>query len=139
MMKLELKRKWETSESTIGELYIDGKFFCYTLEDVVRDPGIKVPGETAIPADTYEVIIDKSKRFGRLMPHILNVPMFDGIRIHSGNKAEDTEGCVLVGTQKSTDWISGSRDAFNMFFPQLQSALREGKVYITITNEFTRS
>jgi hypothetical protein len=106
---------------TIGKMTIDGIFFCYTLEDKVRSEKIK--GKTAIPEGTYSVIIDRSTRFGRDMPHILNVPNFEGIRIHSGNTDLDTDGCILIGL----DWIKGnfigrSKDAFNIFFPKLQQA-----------------
>src|SRR5689334_1352299 len=91
-MNLQLLRQQFTTDSTIGSLYIDGEFECFTLEDTVRAPGIKIAGATAIPSGTYEVTIDLSARFGRMMPHVLDVPMFKGIRIHPGNTAKDTEG-----------------------------------------------
>jgi hypothetical protein len=131
-MELLLKRVAFTGKSTIGELSIDGEFFCHTLEDVVRQ-GPKVYGKTAIPAGTYEVIIDFSKHFKKKMPHILNVPGFEGIRIHTGNKAEDTEGCILLGLTKGPDFIGRSRDAYAKFFNLLEAGLEEGKVFITIT------
>lgn len=121
-MELLLQRMWETNDSTIGELYIDGVFECYVLEDVVRAPGVKVDNATAIPAGTYKVVIDMSTRFGRLMPHILDVPMFEGIRIHSGNVSADTEGCLLVGKVKGQDDVEQSKVAFEAFFPKLQAA-----------------
>jgi len=121
-MKMILQRKWATQESTVGELSIDGKFECYVLEDVVRPAGEKVPGKTAIPAGTYRVIVDKSTRFKKLMPHILDVPGFEGIRIHAGNVAVDTEGCPLVGRTRGKDFVSESRLAFAAFFPKLQAA-----------------
>jgi hypothetical protein len=120
-MKMILQRKWATEVSTIGELSIDGKFECYVLEDVVRK-GSKVPGKTAIPAGTYKVIIDMSTRFKRLMPHILDVENFSGVRIHSGNVAENTEGCPLLGRTKSKDFVGESKLAFDAFFPKLQAA-----------------
>ena len=130
-MKLTLKREIKGIRSTIGKLYVDEDFFCYTLEDRVRE-GEKVYGETAIPAGTYEVIIDHSQRFGKKMPHILNVPGFEGIRIHVGNRPEDTNGCILVGKMCGPDFIGGSRTAYQEFFDMLEAGLEEGKVFITI-------
>lgn len=118
-MKMVLQRKIATNKSTIGELTIDGRWECYTLEDVVRAPGVKIPGQTAIPAGTYKVVVDKSTRFKRLMPHVLDVPGFDGIRIHSGNKHEDTEGCPLVGRTKGKDFVGESKLAFDAFYSKL--------------------
>lgn len=133
-MELKLIRKTFTATSTIGMLFINDqeKMFCYTLEDTVRGPGVKIPGRTAIPSGRYEVIIDFSNRFQREMPHVLNVPNFEGIRIHKGNTDKDTEGCILLGMTKSEGFIGQSKDAFNKFFPLLQDSLKEGKVYITI-------
>ena len=115
------------------KIYLDGKFECYTLEDTVRAPGVKIPGATAIPYGHYEVIIDFSKRFVRNMPHVLRVPMFEGIRIHPGNTTADTEGCILLGTSYGSDIIYESRKAFVKFYPKLEKALREGEVWIEIT------
>ena len=132
-MELTLKRKTFTVNSTIGDLSINGDFFCYTLEDVVREPGVKVPGQTAIPAGRYEVVIDYSNRFKRNMPHILDVLGFEGIRIHSGNIDKDTEGCILVGKTKSNNFIGRSRDAFNALFPLLDNVPLGEEIFITIT------
>lgn len=129
-MKLLLKRLHKTDKSTIGELSIDGKFEAYTLEDVERKD--KVFGKTAIPKGTYEVVMTMSNRFKRMMPLLLNVPNFEGVRIHSGNKPEDTEGCLLLGTTRGVDFIGGSRDAIAKFYPKLEQALKVGKVTITI-------
>jgi len=129
-MKLELIRKEFTEHSTIGDLLIDGQFFCFTLEDVVRD--VKIPGQTAIPYGSYEVITDYSNRFKKVMPLLLNVPGFDGVRIHSGNTDKDTEGCVLIGFTKTKDFIGESKKAFLEFLPKLQAGLKEGKVRINI-------
>ena len=119
-MKLEIKRLHKTDNSTIGELTIDGKFECYTLEDVERD--VKIKAETAIPKGTYKVIINQSNRFKKLMPLVLNVPNFEGIRIHSGNSNHDTEGCILVGQTRSKDYISKSRKAFEALFAKMKLA-----------------
>ena len=94
-MKIEVIHTRQEVDATTGELYVDGKFVCYTLEDAIRKEKIK--GVTAIPAGTYDVIINMSTRFKRLMPLLLNVPDFEGVRIHPGNTAEDTEGCIRVG------------------------------------------
>lgn len=121
-MKLELKRTDKQKDCTIGELYVDGKFECYTLEDVVRDNGQKVNGATAIPPGKYDLVINFSNRFQKLLPLLLNVPNFEGVRIHTGNTSQDTEGCVLVGRVKSGNTISESKLAFAHLFPQLQAA-----------------
>lgn len=105
-MKLKLVRKYLGPEYTIGDLYIDGKLYCNTLEDVNRDAnknGIfdgsekKVAGDTGIPFGTYKITVDKSPKFGRELPRLHNVPSFSGILIHRGNTIKDTAGCILVG------------------------------------------
>ncbi len=131
-MNLKLERQIFTDRSTIGSLFIDGIFECYTLEDIVRAPGIKIPGVTAIPYGNYEVIIDFSNRFARNMPHVLDVPMFEGIRIHPGNTSSDTEGCILLGTLKNTDRIYNSKIAFLQFFRKLEEGVKAGTVTIEI-------
>lgn len=97
-MKLKLQRIFKGKNYTIGSLFIDGEFFSNTLEDAVRDKKIK--HETAIPAGTYEVKLTLSARFGKILPILLNVPNFEGIRIHAGNTISDTSGCILVGENK---------------------------------------
>ena len=97
-MNLFLQRIAQTPEYTIGRLYIDEKFFCHTLEDAVREE--KIAGKTAIPAGTYQVIVNRSSKFKRDLPLLLDVPDFEGIRIHRGNTAKDTSGCILVGENK---------------------------------------
>lgn len=108
-MKLELERRFLGESYTIGSLSIDGKKFCDTLEDKVRDlnkNGVfdgdekKVYGETAIPYGTYDVVVDYSPRFKRELPRLQNVKHFEGILIHRGNTAEDSAGCILVGENK---------------------------------------
>ena len=133
-MKLTLKRQIFTDKSTIGSLCIDDEFECYTLEDVVRAPGIKISGATAIPYGSYEVIIDYSPHFAGNMPHVLNVPMFEGIRIHSGNTSSDTEGCILLGEIKTPDRLYNSKVAFIKFFRKLEEGLKAGKVKIEIVS-----
>jgi len=127
-MKIEIKRLYKTENSTIGELTVDGKFECYTLEDKERD--IKIKGETAISKGTYKVIINQSNRFKKLLPLLLNVPNFEGVRIHPGNSNHDTEGCILVGQSISKDYISKSRKAFEKLFKKMQLAK---EITLTIT------
>lgn len=111
---------------TIGHLYIDYEngethLFCDTLEDKVRIPFIKVKGETAIPAGKYIMVLDFSVRFQREMPHILDVPGFEGIRIHKGNTIEDTEGCILLGQNKVKGGLVKSAITFDAFFNLVRS------------------
>ena len=119
-MKIQIKRLHKTENSTIGEMTIDGIFECYTLEDRERD--VKIKSETAIKKGTYKVIINHSNRFKRLLPLLLNVPEFEGVRIHAGNSNHDTEGCILVGKNRSLDYIGQSRKAFNSLFAKMQKA-----------------
>ena len=132
---LVLKRTIFNDKETIGELSIDGKFYCWTLED--KDRGLEVGGkkikkETAIPKGIYEVAITWSNKFQRRMPILLNVPQFEGIRIHVGNSNVDTEGCILLGFKKTNNRIQSSREATNMFYSLLAEKLKKEKVFITI-------
>ena len=129
-MKLSVIRDTFTDQTTIGKLYVNDQYECNTLEDIVRK-GAKVFGKTAIPEGTYDLVIDYSNHFQREMPHILNVPGFEGIRIHSGNNADDTEGCILLGLTRKTDWVGQSRTAFEAFFDKLEDAYKR-KEHITI-------
>jgi Family of unknown function (DUF5675) len=134
-MLLNVRRTDFTKFSSIGDFSINGEKFCYSLEDKYRADGIKVYGKTAIPCGTYKVVIDWSNRFKRLMPHILDVPGFTGIRIHKGNTAEDTEGCILLGRIKDEDWVGESKAVFDAFFEQLKVAVdNHEKVTITVEN-----
>lgn len=109
-MKLKVERRFLKPEYTIGRMEVDGKYFCDTLEDRVRDLSRekKVPGQTAIPAGKYEVIVNISPRFRRKLPRLLNVPGFEGILIHRGNTPEDTAGCILVGENKAKGRVINS-------------------------------
>ena len=118
-MKIVVRRLHRTNTSTIGEMYVDGKFQCYTCEDKEREDQVKVPGKTAIPKGTYDVIINMSTRFQRLMPLVQDVPNFTGVRIHPGNTAEDTEGCILVGRTRSLDFVGESRKAYTKLFEKM--------------------
>jgi len=120
-MNLLLAREILTPTFTAGCLYVNGIFECFTMEDTVREPGVKIPGKTAIPAGKYQLALDMSVRFNRMMPHILNVPGFEGIRIHAGNTAVDTEGCILVGRERQDGGrvITYSRATFEILFSKL--------------------
>jgi len=134
---LRIDRKWLTPQSTIGELTVDGVFECFTLEDVVRVGDIfqvKVPGATAIPEGRYPVKVSFSPRFKRELPEILDVPDFTGVRIHPGNVAADTDGCVLVGRARAVDRVLQSVDAFVALFDKIRVGLHGGPVMLTIVN-----
>lgn len=121
-MNILVKRRAFTATATIGDLFIDGKFECFTLEDAVRPFGEKVFGKTAIPSGEYEVVLDESPKFKRKMPHVLNVPNFEGIRIHWGNGAQDTFGCILVGNDVRRERLLDSRKAFNALYAKLEQS-----------------
>lgn len=130
-MKLRLLRHTFGSAATIGDLYLDGEYFCKTLEDADRKlecDGEKVHGQTAIPRGTYDVIIDWSPRFKRELPHVLDVPGFEGIRIHPGNRSADTEGCILVGRDVlNDDFISDSRSTFLSLLFRMEEVYERGE------------
>ena len=137
-MKLRIIRDKFTDKSTIGKLYVDSPYvFCNTLEDVDRrleNGGEKVYGQTCIPRGTYDVVIDYSNRFKERMPHILNVPQFDGIRIHIGNTDKNTEGCILVGVTRGDDFIGDSRLAYNELMAAMENALLNNeKIELQVT------
>ena len=129
-MKLVLARTWLTEVSTIGTLTDGDARLCYVLEDKYRgdNPADKVPGETAIPCGTYEIIITRSDRFGVDMPLLLFVPGFVGVRIHAGNAPKDTKGCLLVGLDRGPDQVLRSREAYAMVFSRIQSARAKGEL-----------
>lgn len=141
-MNITLNRIAKKSKYTIGKLYIDGEYFCDTIEDTDRgltqtmtDAQIKskkVYGQTAIPTGTYRVIISYSNKFKRQMPLLLNVPGFLGIRIHSGNTEKDTEGCLIVGKNKVVGKVIESKDTYNKLFSMLCEANKKEAIKITI-------
>lgn len=112
-MKLQLQRHYKGADYTIGRLYIDGVYYCDTLEDKVRkieENGTgKIQGVTAINAGQYTVRVTYSPKMKRLLPYLVDVPHFEGIRIHAGNTAKDTEGCILVGYNKVVGRLLDSR------------------------------
>ena len=124
-MIITLIRKVGTKGFTEGKLYLDGVYFCDTIEDEERVK--KIQDKTAIPKGKYSVIINMSNRFKKLMPLLLNVPNYTGVRIHSGNTSEDTEGCILVGKKLKDGFVTKSRDTFKLLMKKL-----EGQKDITI-------
>ena len=134
-MKLTLIRKIFTDDFTIGELYIDDCFICETLEDKVRDLNKiedKVPGKTAIPYGIYKVILSWSNRFKKVLPEILGVQFFSGVRIHSGNTAADSKGCILVGKYYKDGVLVKSRECMSLIMNKLIECTHEKKEEITI-------
>ena len=140
-MKLTLKRIALRPTYTIGKLYIDDAYFCDTLEDTVRDTNKsgkfdngeqKVKGKTAIPYGTYEIKWTYSPRFKKYTPQLMNVPSFEGIRVHAGNTSADTEGCLILGENKQVGKVLNSRATINKFYPIIKKACSNGKVTIEI-------
>lgn len=128
-MKLRVERLWKKATYTVGRLYVDGKLYCNTLEDVVRDldKEEKVPGKTAIPAGTYKVVYNWSPKFGRNLPRLLNVPHFEGILIHPGNTADDSAGCILVGNNTAVGRLTNSRDTSDRLNVLIEDAQRHNE------------
>lgn len=139
-MECRIDRLWLAPLDTIGAFYLDGLFETFTLEDQIREPGVKVSGQTAIPAGQYRLVITPSERFKEDLPLLLDVPGFDGIRIHPGNTREDTEGCILVGQVLTglapgpSFTVANSRRALNGLLPKLRAGLVGGPVTVTITD-----
>ena len=136
-MKFSLKRIAFKDHYTIGKFYIDGVYFCDTIEDKDRfttnppDCSQKVLGETCIPKGIYRVSLSWSDRFNELMPRILDVPCFDGILIHNGVDENSTEGCVILGENKEVGKVTNS----TFYFHKLKEILAEREseeAFITI-------
>lgn len=135
-MDIRIDRLYKKENYTIGNLYINGKYLCNTLEDKVRDMETeedKVYGETAIPEGRYEVVLSYSNNFKKVLPEILGVEFFKGIRIHSGNTIDDTEGCILVGENKEVGKVINSRKTMKKLMSRIKTAWDNGeKIYINI-------
>lgn len=137
-MELTLTRTTKRKTYTIGKLAIDGKDFCDTLEPTWRNigwgrPGRKVNGKTAIPEGHYPVVITFSPKFGKWLPILVHVPLFKGIRIHAGNTADDTEGCILVGENRKKGMVVNSRIWTHRLVQAITEARgRDEAIWITI-------
>jgi hypothetical protein len=136
-IKLLLDRSEYGDDSTVGDLYIAGVWESATLEDSLAVNGVKVEGKTCIPDGMYEVLITWSPKFKRRLPLLIDVPGFDGIRIHPGNTAEDTAGCLLVGEKvihvADVPFLTHSREAFDRLFAKIDAAYTTGeKLFIEV-------
>jgi len=142
-VNLTLRRFEFTEKSTVGDLFVDGRHECVTIEDVVRAPGVKVPGKTAIPYGTYRVTWERSPRLSKITgrdfytPRLHDVPGFEGILIHSGNTADDSLGCILLGrtyVATNPDYVGESRAACADLYAKVEAACARGeRVAITIS------
>ena len=151
-LKITVKRKILNECDTIGDLYVSYpedpetlEFVCNTLEDKVRNKKwnkkedfVNVYGETAIPYGTYRVVITYSNAFQKKLPEILNVPLYEGIRIHAGNTKDSTFGCILLGDNpkisQTESWIYNSQKNMKKFMNILEPAIKNGRVIIDITD-----
>lgn len=144
-MRITLVRIANRPTYCIGKLYVDGKYFCDTIEDT--DRGLddlmdvneilarKIKGETAIPTGIYEVTITYSPKYKKMMPLVNNVKGYSGIRIHSGNTAKDTEGCLIVGKNNEVGKVLESRATYNALYKRLVST--KSKIIIDIQRKYT--
>lgn len=118
-MKIKVDRIYKGESYTIGKMYLNGEYFCDTLEDAIRP--VKIPNETAIPAGTYKVEVTYSPRFKRNLPLLVDVPNYTGIRIHNGSNKDHTSGCILVGFNTSKGILSDSRKTSDQLTEILKS------------------
>ena len=139
-MEIKVIRNILTSEYTVGKLYIDGIYICDTIEDRYREikkKEDKIYGVTAIPCGRYPVVLDFSSKYSKIMPHILDVPYFSGIRLHPGNSDEDSLGCLIVGEfvpGVAGGWVKNSRIAYDKVFAKLKGASdKSERIFITIS------
>lgn len=139
-MELKLERKIFNRTSTEGNLYVDGKWFANTIEDVVRaEPGkwrseLKVYAQTAIPYGRYPVLVTWSNRFKRLLTGVFNVPDFDGIRIHNGSSENSSAGCIIVSYKDddANHKLINDKAAMNDLCNLVKAAQDKEKVFIDI-------
>ena len=132
-MLLTVRREPSKNGATLGTLYADGIKECETLEDEIRK--VKVPGKTAIPEGRYRVVLTHSPRFKKVLPELLNVPGFTGVRIHSGNTQADTDGCILVGEERGPGRVLRSREAMFELMALLSACSDAGEqIWLQIEN-----
>ncbi len=141
-MNLRLIREPSVDNAfTPGLLLVDSRFFCFTVEDVIRErAGVpvdlwKVQDHTAIPQGRYRVVVSRSQRFGVDLPEVLNVPGFTGIRLHSGNRATESSGCILPGLRRNATGVLDSRMAMSGLMSFFQMAKADADpVWLTVEN-----
>lgn len=127
-MEMKLARVQCDPDVTIGDLMIDGKHAAWVCEDTVRPANaLKVFGQTAIPYGMYHIVITYSPHFKRDLPLLVDVPGFEGVRIHPGNTPEDTEGCLLPGLVRELKGVGQSVAAFSAIFPRIEAAIAAGE------------
>lgn len=129
-MLIEIIRDDEFPTKTFGKMFIDGRYFGETLEDTDREMekgGVKVYGESAIPRGRYPVTVSVSRRFGREMPEVLDVPGFRGIRIHGGNTERDTLGCPLLGQVRTGMGVANCKGINDRLLMTIKAALQRGE------------
>lgn len=148
-MRILLQRHALKAGYTIGRMEINGRYFCDTLEDTDRGlresmtedeiAALKVKGATAIPTGTYRIDMQtRSPRFGRVLPRLVSVKGYSGVLIHSGNTADDTEGCILVGENRERGKVLNSRATLEHLLVFLRAAQAEGEeIELTITRSAT--
>jgi len=125
----------EGDRNIIGALHFEDDFFCHTLEDEKRPDGEKVYGKTCIAPGRYRVLLTMSNRFKRVMPLLVDVPMFEGVRLHGGNTSEDSHGCPLIAFNTDYQKIWGTAE--RAMTKKLKEVEMEGKeIYITIKDSF---
>ena len=143
MLHLTLIRKWKKADYTIGQLYAGGRLICNTIEDADRGLHMymslteikkrKIASETAIPVGTYKLNVSPSPKFGRRLIEVLNVPGYSGIRIHKGNTAKDSAGCILPGMNTEKGKVTNSTKYEELLTSMVDSAINNGEeVYLTI-------
>ena len=129
-LELKLVRLMMGAASTLGKFYIDGKYYGVTCEDKDREleaGGVKIAKQTAIPRGRYRVAVTFSNRFQKMLPLLEDVPGFTGVRIHGGNRAEDSEGCVLAGRVRIQDGIAQCKDTVEAIIDLIDDAEDRGE------------
>ena len=148
-MEIRIDRAWKKRDYTISRVFIDGKRFgdgrnyCNALEDFDRGLtsdmsvddilSVKVYGKTAIPTGKYSVVLSWSSKFKKILPEVRAVKGFTGIRLHSLNNAEQSQGCIGFGVNDKVGWISNSKYWCNLIQKRISDAISKGeKVYLIV-------